>query len=63
MIKPSFVIPVHYNTWPLIEQNALEWKLAVENETSTKVCVLQSGQSIHYENKQTNGIKDIFTET
>jgi len=63
MIKPSLVLPVHYNTWPLIEQNALEWKRSVEKETSSKVCVLQPGQRIHYKANQDNGIKDVTIET
>ena len=48
MIKPSVAVPVHYNTWPLIEQNATEWKRTVEMQTPTKVHVLQSGQSLLY---------------
>jgi len=46
MIKPTLVIPVHYNTWPLIEQDALVWKQAVESATSTKVCALSSGDTV-----------------
>ena len=52
MIKPSVAVPVHYNTWPLIEQNATEWKRTVEMQTSTKVHVLQSGQSLLYHANQ-----------
>ena len=52
MIRPTLAIPVHYNTWPLIEQSPTEWKQAVERETPTKVCVLKSGQSLLYPNGQ-----------
>ena len=63
MIKPTLALPAHYNTWPLIEQNAMKWKQAVEKETTTKVYVLQSGQSINYKNNQDDGIDNLFIET
>ena len=43
MIKPKHVIPVHYNTWPVIEQDAVAWAARVEDETDTKAHVLNPG--------------------
>jgi len=45
MIQPKHVIPVHYNTWPPIEQDPHAWAERVEAETSTKVHVLKAGES------------------
>ena len=46
LIRPKFAVPVHYNTWPLIEQGALAWKFSVEERTSTKVGELSSGDTV-----------------
>ena len=43
MIKPKHVIPVHYNTWPVIEQDPFAWAERVEDETDTKAHVLNPG--------------------
>lgn len=45
MIQPKHVIPVHYNTWPLIEQDADAWAARVQAETDTQAHVLQPGES------------------
>ena len=45
MIKPKQVIPDHYNTWPLIEQDADAWAQRVKNETDTQPLVLSPGES------------------
>ncbi len=45
MIQPKHVIPVHYNTWPTIEQDPFAWAARVEDETDTKAHVLQPGES------------------
>jgi L-ascorbate metabolism protein UlaG (beta-lactamase superfamily) len=45
MIQPKHVIPVHYNTWPLIEQDADAWATRVDTETETKAHVLKSGDT------------------
>ncbi len=39
-IKPKVVIPAHYNTWPLIEQDPYAFKARVEKETDAKCVVL-----------------------
>lgn len=45
LIGPEIVIPMHYNTWPPIEQDAQAFKQQVETETAAKVIVLEAGQS------------------
>jgi L-ascorbate metabolism protein UlaG (beta-lactamase superfamily) len=46
LLRPKIVIPIHYNTFPLLKQNAGAWKARVEGETSTKVMVLEPGEEI-----------------
>ena len=46
LIRPKLAIPGHYNTWPLIEQDALTRKSSVEKSTPTKVVVLSSGNTL-----------------
>jgi len=43
MVNPKHVIPVHYNTWDQIRQDAGAWAKRVESETQAKVHVLQPG--------------------
>lgn len=45
LLKPKFVIPVHYNTFPPIKQDAQVFKRAVEGRTSSRVIVLSPGES------------------
>ncbi len=45
LIKPNIVIPMHYNTWPLIAQDPQEFKKDVEKETPAHVVILQPGES------------------
>jgi len=45
LIEPKQVIPVHYDTWPLIEQDPQVWAKRVEQETRTKAHVLQPGDT------------------
>lgn len=46
LVKPKLAVPCHYNTWPLIEQDAGAWAKRVESETDTKIHVLQPGGSL-----------------
>jgi L-ascorbate metabolism protein UlaG (beta-lactamase superfamily) len=46
MLEPKIVVPIHYNTWGLISQDANAWKERVEKETKTKVAVLKPGESL-----------------
>ncbi|MCE5214054.1 MAG: metal-dependent hydrolase [Methanobacterium sp.] len=44
-IEPEIVIPMHYNTYPIIEQNPLEFTEMVESlNTGTKVVILEPGE-------------------
>ena len=44
-IEPEVIIPMHYNTFPVIEQNPYRFKELVELSTKTKVAVLQPGET------------------
>jgi L-ascorbate metabolism protein UlaG (beta-lactamase superfamily) len=44
-IQPKHVIPVHYDTWGLIAQDAQAWAQRVQAETQTAVHVLKPGES------------------
>jgi len=46
MIKPKYVIPMHYNTFPLLNQDPEAFKQAVEKETRSKVTILKPGESV-----------------
>jgi L-ascorbate metabolism protein UlaG (beta-lactamase superfamily) len=43
LINPKHVIPIHYNTWDPIRQDAGAWAKRVEAETEAKAHVLQPG--------------------
>jgi L-ascorbate metabolism protein UlaG (beta-lactamase superfamily) len=45
LLQPKHVIPIHYSTWDLIEQDAGAWAQRVENETSAQVHLIQPGES------------------
>jgi L-ascorbate metabolism protein UlaG (beta-lactamase superfamily) len=45
LIKPKHVIPIHYNTWDLIAQDADKWAERV-NKLGVKAHVLKPGESI-----------------
>lgn len=49
LIQPKNVVPIHYNTFDLIVQDAQAWAKRVEAETQTKAHVLKPGQSITLE--------------
>jgi len=44
-IRPRSVIPMHYKTWPPIDQDASVWGNAVNNETTAQPIVLDPGAS------------------
>ena len=48
MLKPGLVIPMHYNTFPLIEQDPLKFKSEVESNTTSKVAVIAPGDSLEF---------------
>lgn len=45
LLKPKVVIPMHYNTFDPIAQDAAAWALRVQNETDSKPVVLDPGGS------------------
>jgi len=44
-LEPKFAFPVHYNTWPLIAQDASAWAARVSQETTATGIVLDPGES------------------
>jgi L-ascorbate metabolism protein UlaG (beta-lactamase superfamily) len=45
-LRPKIVVPIHYNTFPKIQQDANAWARLVEEKTATKAAVLAPGQSL-----------------
>jgi L-ascorbate metabolism protein UlaG (beta-lactamase superfamily) len=45
LIRPKVVIPIHYNTFDLIKQDADAWAERVSNETDSKAVILKPGES------------------
>jgi L-ascorbate metabolism protein UlaG (beta-lactamase superfamily) len=45
-IEPKMVLPIHYNTWPLLSQDADAWAKRVHAATKAKVVVLMPGGSL-----------------
>jgi len=43
LIEPTHVIPIHYNTFDVIKQDAYAWADKVKKETSAKVTVMKPG--------------------
>ncbi|MEJ5222985.1 MAG: metal-dependent hydrolase [Anaerolineales bacterium] len=48
MLMPKTVIPIHFGTWGLIDQDAAAWAARVEKETGVKVVVLRPGESFTF---------------
>jgi L-ascorbate metabolism protein UlaG (beta-lactamase superfamily) len=44
-LKPRFVLPCHYNTFPPITQDAAQWASLVSQETLSSAIVLDPGGS------------------
>ena len=42
-LKPSYVLPIHYNTFPVIQQDVTAWAEKVHKETSAEPIVLDPG--------------------
>ncbi len=45
LLKPKYVLPIHYNTFALIAQNAQEFKKKIESHTTSKVLILNPGEA------------------
>lgn len=48
MLAPKHVIPIHYSTWGLIDQDARAWAAKVEAETGAKVHAIRPGESFSF---------------
>jgi len=46
LLSTKAVIPIHYNTFPLLKQDVIGWKSRVEAETAAKVIVLNPGEAM-----------------
>ena len=46
LIEPRRVAPMHYNTWPPIEQDVVAWAAQVEAETSAEPVIVEPGGKI-----------------
>lgn len=46
LLKPKLILPIHYNTWGIIAQDAHAWATRVQAETGAQVNVLQPGESL-----------------
>ncbi len=49
MLKPRFVVPMHYNTWPVIAQDPHEFKQDVEKRLGITVLVIKPGETLNLE--------------
>jgi L-ascorbate metabolism protein UlaG (beta-lactamase superfamily) len=45
LLKPKVVIPIHFDTWDVIAQDADAWAERVNKQTGTQVVVLKPGES------------------
>jgi L-ascorbate metabolism protein UlaG (beta-lactamase superfamily) len=45
MLQPRHVIPIHYGTFPVIQQDPVAWAVRVQAETGAQVHVLKPGES------------------
>lgn len=46
MLRPKQVVPMHYNTFPVIQADPEEFRRRVEQRTDTRVSVLKPGESL-----------------
>lgn len=45
LLRPKVVIPIHFSTWPPIEQDAAAWVKHVNEQTSTRAVLLKPGET------------------
>jgi L-ascorbate metabolism protein UlaG (beta-lactamase superfamily) len=48
MLRPKQVVPMHYNTWEVIEQDPLKFKEMLEEETGIKCTVMNPGAVLEF---------------
>ena len=46
LIKPKKVVPIHYNTFDMINQDAEAWATDVNKTTQSEAIVMKSGDQI-----------------
>jgi len=46
LIGPKMVIPMHYGTWPLVEQDPEEFAKLVKKSSKAKVAIMQPGETL-----------------
>ena len=46
LLKPAIVIPCHFNTFPVIEQDAEAWAQQVRSTTSAQPVILAPGEAL-----------------
>ena len=46
LLQPKHVIPVHYNTWPVIAAEPERFKELVEKDTDSQVHILAPGDAL-----------------
>jgi L-ascorbate metabolism protein UlaG (beta-lactamase superfamily) len=46
LLNPKIVIPMHYGTWPPIEQDPKEFERLVKKSSKAKVAILKPGESL-----------------
>jgi L-ascorbate metabolism protein UlaG (beta-lactamase superfamily) len=44
LLQPKKVLPIHYNTWDVIAQDAAAWAARVRQETKTQPVILRPGE-------------------
>ena len=47
-LRPKLVVPMHYDTFAVIEQDVGAWKARVEAETGVAVRVMASGDTLEF---------------
>lgn len=51
LIQPRHVLPMHYNTWPPIAQDAQAWAALVRERTSSKPHIPKVGEAFRFDHK------------
>lgn len=46
LLKPKIVIPIHYDTLPVIHQDPQRFKAMVESQSKTQVIIMRPGESV-----------------
>ncbi|MGC9122380.1 MAG: MBL fold metallo-hydrolase, partial [Thermogladius sp.] len=48
LLRPRIVVPMHYNTFPVIKEDPARFKELVEATTPSRVVVLRPGDELQY---------------